>query len=124
MKSSIDLTENRDFADRTHVQIMPLLKEPWKLPHWTQVYDDESLGERMLVLTGDKEERTRKHQCYMAESEQYCDRCGKKLFPYNHYRICDLCVSELDIEVNGTRRIPWESSKFSNDAVLDNPLLW
>ena len=110
MKSNIDLTRNRMFIREKDLSSASTLFE-----------QNLIIGTRPdgngLIPTGDKETRKQARELQKCLSDQYCDRCGRRIdrYPWSkviYLRICKRCSRELDSQLNASIEIPWRTKEY------------
>lgn len=123
MKSNIDLTENRDFMQKSSIPgsidsfLLSILKDSKSAYPWNSYFDILEEGSltleskpKELVFTGDKEERKSKkyHSDWGANELIECDRCGAytKKYPWD-MNDSTLCKSCEDYIVDKGGKIAW-----------------
>ena len=98
MKDNVDLTENRDFEKRKFYQ-SPF----WKDKVYTSTRKElksaqDTFKDKGLVLQGNKRERYYKKLSNSFQDKVSCDRCGRKIYPYENDTLCKLCRHILALD--------------------------
>lgn len=116
MRSNIDLTEGRDFPERSRIPsdaigrtLFKVFNIPWSLKPITSDLDFDRSDE--LFPTGTKSQIKSRLHTKRVCSGNYCDRCGAslKIIPWsNLYGLCSRCDAQLTLQYGSRRsRIPW-----------------
>lgn len=118
----IDLTENRDFglgATRRTMQFAVAIRErAIDLSELITMGNFTSYNPSDLFPTGSVEllRKTKKEMEIMGYGDvKKCDRCGKKLYPWETCGICETCFDEVENQV--LHKVPWENQ---NSNTTDN----
>lgn len=127
----VDLTENRDFGDglmrraggmrfahdiRGHIEFVLsdlVVTQDIFEANFTP-YDLSGLfptGSVELIRKNKKEMELMGYT-----DEKTCDRCGKKLYPWETCGICEECFDEVEEQV--LHRLPWEDRSQQEESII------
>lgn len=125
----VDLTENRDFGptrrntanlitgERT-IDVSDLINE-FTINRLIEEGNFTEYNPSDLFPTGtvDILRKTKQEMEFMGYGEfKRCDRCGKKLYPWEVCGICETCFDEVEAQV--LHRLPWENQSSEDNNIL------
>ena len=131
MKNTVDLTEDRMFPDQEHLRgpswlvgtpesfnevlrLLPItIFLPWEFDQLNYITSDEGFVDWRYRLDGSAKDYRQREEWHKADSDWYCDRCGKPIrTPWRLDRtLCIECARQLDIDVN-SKKVPWDNNDF------------
>ena len=124
---TIDLTENRDFGlghQRRNLQFGLNIRQ--RIIDLTEIITRFDTGEDStdynpldLFPTGyAKDLRIHKKEMELMGygDTKTCDRCGKKLYPWESCGICETCFDA--VENQALHKVPWEIQNATDDNVI------
>ena len=97
MKSSVDLTENRDFRKDLIIfrKTFKQMIGDFQYNHDRMLEPDQYLNDNGYFYQGNKNERATKKLVNQFNDMQTCDRCGSYIAPYDNETLCRFCRKDI-----------------------------
>lgn len=114
MKDSVDLTLDRVFSRRPHIN--RITKTGNGKYHWDHSNKYDCYTYNSPILLGSKEEREFQRECRISNDTNYCDCCGTRLnrIPWKReVGVCNKCQDNYEKDdLNKKQKCPWRKPKY------------